>query len=301
MDRDLIGYGAHTPNPNWPGAARLAVNFVLNFEEGSEPSIGDGDPESEWGLTEYGGTPPGVKGRDLAAEGMFDYGSRVGFWRIMRLFADRSLPMTIFGCALALERNPPAAAAIKAAGHDICCHGWRWIEDFKLSEAEEGRHIQLAIASLQKTIGERPLGWYCRYGPSINTRRLVMEEGGFLYDSDAYHDELPYYVAGDRGPHLVIPYTLVNNDTKWAVGNVATGEDFFVCLREAFDLLYAEGATAPKMMNVGMHMRLLGHPGRASGLMRFLDYVISKPDVWVCKRIEIARHWLTRHPYGEAK
>ena len=184
MDRDIIGYGANPPNPNWPGNARLAVNFVLNFEEGSEPSIGDGDPASEWGLTEYGGSDPGVKGRDLAAEGMFAYGARVGFWRIMRLFAERSLPMTIFGCALALERNTPAAAAIAAAGHDICCHGWRWEKHFELDEQTERDRIVRAIASIQKTMGERPLGWYCRSGPGVNTRRLLVEEGGFLYDSD---------------------------------------------------------------------------------------------------------------------
>ena len=208
--------------------------------------------------------------------------------------------MTVYACALALERNPPAAAAIKAAGYDICCHGWRWIEHFKLGEAEERLHIQRAVASLEKTVAPGRSAGYCRYGPSVNTRRLVLEEGGFLYDSDAYNDDLPYYVATPKGPHLVIPYTLVNNDVKWANGNVATGEDFFVQLRENFDVLYAEGRTSPKMMNVGMHMRLLGHPGRASGLMRFLDYVQAKPDVWVCKRIEIARHWLAVHPAAGA-
>ena len=182
MDRDLIGYGANPPDPKWPGGARLALNFVLNYEEGSEPSVPDGDPASEWGLTENGMLNPGVKGRDLAAEGMFAYGSRVAFWRIMRLFAERGLPLTVFGCALALERHPPAAAAIRAAGHDICCHGWRWEKHFELSEAEERERIRRAVASLQQTMGERPLGWYCRYGPSLNTRKLLVEEGGFLYD-----------------------------------------------------------------------------------------------------------------------
>jgi allantoinase len=301
VQRDLIGYGAHPPDPKWPGGVRLALNFVMNYEEGSEYSIGDADGVTDSGLTESPSSPVPRGERDLAAESMFEYGSRVGFWRLMRIFAERNLPMTVYACALALERHPPAAAAIKAAGYDICCHGWRWVEHFKLSADEERRHIRLAIESLQKTIGARPLGWYCRYGPSINTRRLVMEEGGFLYDSDAYNDDLPYYVMGDSGPHLVVPYTLTNNDTKWAVGNIATGEDFFAYLKDSFDLLYAEGATSPKMMNVGMHLRLLGHPGRASGLIRFLDYVISKPDVWVCKRIEIARHWLTHHPWAEAK
>jgi peptidoglycan/xylan/chitin deacetylase (PgdA/CDA1 family) len=198
MDRDLIGYGANPPDPKWPGGARLALNFVLNYEEGSEPSVPDGDPASEWGLTENGMLNPGVKGRDLAAEGMFAYGSRVAFWRIMRLFAERSLPLTVFGCALALERHPPAAAAIRAAGHDICCHGWRWEKHFELSEVQESERIRRAVASLQQTMGERPLGWYCRYGPSLNTRKLLVEEGGFLYDSDAYDDELPYWTTDQR-------------------------------------------------------------------------------------------------------
>ena len=204
--------------------------------------------------------------------------------------------MTVYACALALERNAPAAAAIQAAGYDICCHGWRWVEHFKLSEAEEREHIRLAVESLQRTVGARPLGWYCRYGPSVNTRRLVMEEGGFLYDSDSYADELPYYVQAEGRPHLIIPYTLTNNDLKWGTGNIGSGEDFLVILREAFDMLYHEGHASPKMMSVGMHMRLLGHPGRASGLAKFLDYVKSKPDVWVCKRIDMARHWLAHHP-----
>jgi allantoinase len=297
--RDLIGYGANPPNPNWPGDARLALNFVLNYEEGSEYSIGDGDGVSDCGLVEMPGSPVPRGERDLAAESMFEYGSRVGFWRLMRIFAERELPMTIYACALALERHPPAAEAIRAAGHDICCHGWRWVEHFKLTEAQEREHIRLAIESLQRTIGERPFGWYCRYGSSVNTRKLLMEEGGFLYYSDTYNDELPYYVIAEGRPQLVIPYTLTNNDVKWGTANFGTGNDFFTYLRESFDVLYDEGRTAPKMMNVGMHMRLLGHPGRASGLMRFLDYVKSKSDVWVCKRLEIARHWLEHHPYKE--
>jgi len=300
LERDLIGYGASPPDPKWPGGARLALNFVLNYEEGSEYNIADGDGLSDFGLVEMPGSPVARGERDLAAESMFEYGSRVGFWRLMRIFAERELPMTVYACALALERNPPAAAAIRAAGHDICCHGWRWIEHFKLTEAEEREHIRRAIRSLEQTMGERPLGWYCRYGPSVNTRRLVVEEGGFLYDSDSYNDELPYYVLVDGKPQLVIPYTLTNNDLKWGTANFGTGEDFFTYLRESFDLLYDEGRTAPKMMNVGMHMRLLGHPGRASGLIRFLDYVKSKPDVWVCKRLDLARHWLEQHPYKES-
>jgi putative urate catabolism protein len=295
--RDLIGYGPNPPDPKWPGGARLAVNFVLNFEEGSEYSFGDGDGNSEGGLTEMPASPVPAGERDLAAESMFEYGSRAGFWRIMRVFAERQMPMTIFGCALALERNLPAAQAIVDAGHDICCHGWRWVEHFKLDEAEERRHIRLAIESLERTVGTRPLGWYCRYGPSVNTRRLVVE-GGFLYDSDAYNDDLPYYVHEGGRPHLVVPYTLTNNDVKYGTGTFGTGEDFFTYCREAFDFLHAEGASQPKMMSVGMHMRLLGHPGRASGLARLLDHMQNRSDVWICRRIEIARHWLEQHPPG---
>ena len=296
LDRDFVGYGGRPPDPRWPKGARLALNFVLNYEEGSEYSMMDQDGVSDMALTELASAAVPRGDRDLAAESMFEYGSRVGFWRLLRLFEERDLPMTVYACALALERNAPAAAAIQAAGYDICCHGWRWVEHFKLSEAEEREHIRLAVESLQRTVGARPLGWYCRYGPSVNTRRLVMEEGGFLYDSDSYADELPYYVQADGRPHLVVPYTLTNNDLKFGTGNIGSGEDFFVILREAFDMLYHEGHAAPKMMNVGMHMRLLGHPGRASGLAQFLDYVKAKPDVWVCKRIDIAQHWLTHHP-----
>ena len=296
LDRDFVGYGGTPPDPRWPNGARLALNFVLNYEEGSEYSMMDKDGVSDMALTELASAAVPRGDRDLAAESMFEYGSRVGFWRLHRLFQERGLPMTVYACALALERNAPAAAAIQAAGYDICCHGWRWVEHFKLSEAEEREHIRLAVESLQRTVGVRPLGWYCRYGPSVNTRRLVMEEGGFLYDSDSYADELPYYVQAQGRPHLVVPYTLTNNDLKWGTGNIGSGEDFFTILREAFDMLYDEGRTAPKMMNVGMHMRLLGHPGRAYGLAKFLDYVQAKPDVWICKRLDLARHWLAQHP-----
>jgi allantoinase len=204
--------------------------------------------------------------------------------------------MTVFGCALALERNPRAAAAIRAAGHDVCCHGWRWIKHYALDEATERTHIARAIESLQRTVGDRPLGWYCRYGPSVNTRRLLVEEGGFLYDSDAYDDELPYWVKVAGRPHLVVPYSLTNNDGKFLRSGIGTGEQFFGFLRDGFDMLYEEGRTQPKMMSVGMHMRLLGHPARAAGLRRFLDYVASRKNVWITRRIDIARHWATVHP-----
>ena len=210
--RDLVGYGANPPDPKWPGRARLALNFVLNYEEGSEYSVPDNDGRSEATLTELGGFDPRLKGRDLAAESMFEYGSRVGFWRILRLLRERNVPLTVFGCALALERHPQAAAAIAAAGYDVCCHGWRWINHYDLSEQEEREHIHRAVESLRRTVGDRPYGWYCRYGPSVNTRRLLVEEGGFLYDSDAYNDELPYWVTVAGKTHLVVPYTLTNND-----------------------------------------------------------------------------------------
>jgi putative urate catabolism protein len=295
--RDMIGYGANPPAPHWPHGARLALNFVLNFEEGSEPSFADGDGYSEAALTESGSQAEALKGRDLAAESMFEYGSRVGFWRIVRLFQARQLPMTIFGCALALERHPPAAQAIVQAGYDVCCHGWRWIRHYELEEAEEREHIRKAIASLQASVGTRPLGWYCRYGPSVNTRRLVVEEGGFLYDSDAYNDELPYWVEVGGRPHLVIPYTLGVNDVKFGRGQFGTANDFLQYAKDSFDMLYREGASQPKMMSIGLHMRLIGHPGRAVGLERFLDYVMQHDGVWICRREDIARHWMAHHPY----
>jgi putative urate catabolism protein len=294
--RDMVGYGDKPPHPNWPNGARLAVSFVLNYEEGSELSIADGDGKSE----------PGVEGaiaqfapgqRDLAAESMFEYGSRVGFWRITRLFDERRIPFTVYACALALERNPTAARAIAERGYDICCHGWRWVQMFHLSEADEREHIRLAIASLEKTVGRRPLGWYCRYGPSINTRRLLVEEGGFLYDSDAYNDDLPYWTVVEGRPHLVVPYSLSNNDGKFTRGNFATGEHFFSYMKDAVDLLYAEGATAPKMMSIGLHMRTIGQPARAAGLVRLLDYLKGFGDIWLCSRIDIARHWIAQHPF----
>jgi allantoinase len=294
-DRDLIGYGASPPDPRWPGGARLAVNFVMNYEEGSEPSIQDGEGFSESSLTES--SSQGVKGRDLAAEGMFEYGSRVGFWRLMRLFQERSLPMTVFGCAVALERHKPAADAIRAAGFDVCCHGWRWIKHWELTEAEEREHVAKAVKSLTATVGERPAGWYCRYGPSVNTRRLLVEEGGFLYDSDYYGDELPFWKSVNGKPHLIVPYTLVNNDTKYPAGWVGTSDQWFSFVRDAFDVLYKEGARTPKMMSVGLHMRLIGHPARAAGLERLLDYIMKRNGVWVTRRLDIARHWMNTHPY----
>jgi peptidoglycan/xylan/chitin deacetylase (PgdA/CDA1 family) len=215
----------------------------------------------------------------------------------MRLFAERRMPITVFGAALALERNPLAAAAIRAAGHEVCCHGWRWIGFQNMAEDEEREQMRRAVASLERTIGERPYGWYCRYAPSINTRRLVVEEGGFLYDSDVYDDDLPHWTRVNGKPHLVIPYTLDNNDMKFSVApGFTSGEGFFSYLKDAFDVLYREGATSPKMMSVGLHARLAGRPGRAAALERFLDYLTTFDDIWICRRVDIARHWIATHP-----
>ena len=299
LERDFIGYGANPPDPRWPNGARLAINFVLNYEEGSEPAIEHGENFSETGLTEAHGLAAVTRGRDLAAESMFEYGSRVGFWRLHRLFQERRLPLTVFGCALALERNPDAARAIRAAGYDVCCHGWRWVMHTRLSEAEEREHIAKAVASLERTIGERPRGWYCRYGPSINTRRLLIEEGGFTYDSDYYGDELPFWRTFDGRPHLIVPYSLTNNDGKYA-GWVGTSEQWFSFVRDAVDMLHREGARHPKMMSIGLHMRLIGHPARAVGLERLLDHVARLDGVWVTRRIDIAEHWMRTHPAPSA-
>ena len=298
-ERDLIGYGPNPPDPAWPNGARLALNFVLNYEEGSEYSIPDNDARSDSALTEVGGYDPGVKGRDLAAESMYEYGSRVGFWRVLRAFQERNLPLTVFGCALALERHPPAAAAIKQANYDVCCHGWRWENHYDLDLEEERGHIHRAVSSLEKTVGERPYGWYCRYGPSVNTRRLIVEEGNFLYDSDAYNDDLPYWVRVNERPHLVVPYTLSNNDAKFALGSFSTAREFGDYLQDCFDVMYREGETHPRMMSVGLHLRVIGHPARIPGLERFLDYVMKHDDVWITRRIDIARHWIATQPYGK--
>lgn len=293
--RDFVGYGEHPPNPDWPNNARLAVNFVINYEEGSEYSLDQGDGHDEVTLTELPATSVPHGEPDLAARSMFEYGSRVGFWRLWRLFNDRGLAVTIFGCAQALERNPEAASAIAESTHDVCCHGWRWIEHCRLTEAEERDHIQRAVVSLEKTVGRRPLGWYCRTGPSVNTRRLLVESGGFLYDSDAYNDELPYWTQVGETPHLVVPYSLTNNDGQFSRGGLGRGEDFFQFVTDAFDTLRAEGAEHPKMMSVGLHCRLIGHPARASGLARVLDHMQQFDDVWITHRIDIARHWIARH------
>ena len=297
MNRDFVGYGATPPHARWPGDARIAVNFVINFEEGSELSYPAGDGVSEGGLTESASVDPGMAGRrDLGAESMFEFGSRVGWWRLHRIFTKYKVPVTLFACAKALEANPPAAQAIAQTDWDICGHGYRWIKHFELDEAEERRQIAAAVALIRETTGKPTHGWYCRYAPSENTRRIVAETGGFLYDSDAYNDELPYWVRVHDKPHLVVPYTLSTNDVKFGRGVFGPGEDFFAYLRDAFDVLYDEGAERPRMMSIGLHMRLAGHPGRASALMRFIEYIQAKERVWICRREDIARHWIAEHP-----
>jgi putative urate catabolism protein len=295
--RDLVGYGPHPPDPKWPGGARLALQIVMNYEEGGERSILHGDAESEAFLQEVAGMVPLPGVRNLQVESMYEYGSRVGFWRLMRMFAERDLPISVFAVGMALERHPEAAAAIVEAGHEVVSHGYRWIDYQFVDEEVERRHLRLAVESIERVTGQRPLGWYTgRLGP--NTRRLVVEEGGFLYDADAYNDDLPYWeVVGGR-PHLVVPYTLDNNDMKFAVpAGFATGEEWLAHVRDAFDVLYAEGADQPRMMSVGLHMRLMGRPGRAAALARFLDHVQRHDRVWICRRLDIARHWIAHHPY----
>lgn len=297
--RDFIGYGAQPPDPRWPGGARVAVQIVINYEEGSEYNIGDGDGKTELGLAEAPGGRVPAGQRDMAFESMYEYGSRIGFWRLARILREREVPATVFGCAVALERNPQASEAIVAAGWDVCCHGYRWEEQFRFSAEQERERIGLAIESLVRTTGTRPLGWYCRYGPSENTRRLVAEEGGFLYDSDAYNDELPYWVEVEGKPHLVVPYTMDSNDGKFAApGGFSTPFDFENYLTATFDRLYEEGATTPTLMSVGLHPRISGRPARAHALAAFLDHVRKHDKVWLCRRLDVAQHWRAHHPYA---
>ena len=290
--RNFVGYANTPPHPDWPGGARVALQFALNYEEGAEASIADGDGRTELGLTETtGGRVPAGR-RDLAFESLYEYGSRVGVWRVLDLFRERGLALTLFGAALALQRNPLVAEAVAKAGHDVCCHGWRWVEPFRLSEDEEREHIAKAVQAIETLTGQRPLGWYCRYGPGENTRRLLVEEGGFLYDSDAYNDELPYWVSVGGRSHLVVPYTMDANDAKFASpAGFSTGEHFLAYLKGTFDQLYEEGAERPRMMSVGLHARISGRPARARALAAFLDYALGHDRVWIARRLDIARHW----------
>jgi putative urate catabolism protein len=293
--RDLVGYGGRPPQPRWPGEARVAVQFVLNIEEGAEHSILNGDDQSENYLHELPGRPPRMGERDLSVESMYEYGSRAGVWRILELFKARDLPLTAFAVGQALERNPEIGRALSAAGHEVAGHGYRWIDYRDIPEAEERHHIQLTIKVIERICGQRPVGWYTGR-VSQNTRRLLREEGGFLYTSDAYNDDLPYWLPSSP-PQLVIPYTLVNNDFRYLLPTgFSSGEDFFQLLKDAFDQLWQEGAQRPKMMSVGLHGRISGHPARAMALARFLDYVQGHDAVWICRREEIARHWTREHP-----
>jgi putative urate catabolism protein len=295
--RDLIGYGRNPPDPKWPSGARLALSIVVNYEEGGERNILHGDTESETFLQEVVGIPASVGGRNLTVESMYEYGTRVAFWRLLRMFAEREVKVSFFAVVQALERHPEAAKAMVDAGHEVLSHGYRWIDYQYVPEAVERDHLQRAVASLTRLTGSRPLGWYTGR-VSENTRRLVVEEGGFLYDSDAYNDDLPYWVVESGKPHLVVPYSMDSNDMKTVMaGGFATGQDWLDYVRDAFDVLYAESATQPKMMSVGLHLRLIGRPGRAASLARFLDHVKTRPDVWICRRIDIARHWIATHPY----
>jgi putative urate catabolism protein len=294
--RDLVGYGRTPPQANWPHQARVAVQFVINYEEGGENCILHGDEASEAFLSDVIGATPWVGMRHMNIESMYEYGSRAGFWRLYRMFTERSIPVTVYGIAMALERNPDAVAAMLEADWEIASHGYRWIEYKNFTEQAEREHLQQAIAIHTRVTGSRPLGWYTGRN-SIQTRKLVVEEGGFLYDADSYADDLPYWNYKYGKPHLVIPYTLDNNDMRFATAQgFNAGDQFFAYLRDAFDVLYTEGATAPKMMSIGLHCRLVGRPGRAAALIRFLDYVQQHEQVWLCRRVDIARHWQTHHP-----
>ncbi|WP_420408509.1 allantoinase PuuE [Hoeflea sp.] len=294
--RDLIGYGRNPPDPKWPFDAHCAVQFVVNYEEGAESCILDGDPASECLLSEIVGAQPWQGQRNLNMESIYEYGSRAGFWRLWRLFTERGMPVTVYGVALAMQRNPEAVAAMKEAGWEIASHGLRWLEYKDFTEEEERRHIAECVRIHTEATGERPLGIY-QGKPSINTLRLVMEEGGFLYSADSYADELPYWVDGPSGPHLIVPYTLDANDMRFATAQgFNSGDQFFTYLKDSFDQLMAEGAAgSPKMMSIGLHCRLVGRPGRAAALARFLDYVAGHEKAWVTRRIDIANHWHRHH------
>jgi putative urate catabolism protein len=295
--RDLIGYGLNPPRVRWPNGARVAVQFVLNYEEGAENSILHGDGASETFLSEIVNAQPYAGARHQSMESLFEYGSRVGVWRVLDAFRERRLPLTVFAVAMALERNPKVAEVALKDGHEICSHGLRWINYHGVPEETEREHMARAIAILKAVTGERPLGWYTGR-TSVNTRRLVAEDGGFLYDADDYSDDLPFWSTQVDTPHLVVPYTLDANDMRFVVAQgFNTGDHFFAYLKDTFDALYAEGETTPRMMSVGLHCRLIGRPGRIGALKRFLDYVLSHDKAWVARRVDIARTWRDQFPW----
>jgi putative urate catabolism protein len=303
--RDLIGYGPEVPHARWPNHARIALQFVLNYEEGGENSVLHGDRASEQFLSEIIGAAA-YEARHLSMESIYEYGSRSGVWRILREFEKRRLPLTIFGVSMALQRHPELTQAFVQLGHEIACHGWRWIHYQDMDEATEREHMAKGIEIIRELTGQTPLGWYTGRD-SPNTRRLLVEHGGFVYDSDYYGDDLPFWTevpisSGEKKPHLIVPYTLDANDMRFASPQgFNTGEQFFQYLKDSFDVLYAEGdplgLNRPKMLSVGMHCRLLGRPGRFRALQRFLDYVQSHEQVWICRRIDIAQHWRAEHPF----
>jgi len=294
--RDLVGYGAHPPQARWPGKARIALQFVLNYEEGGENSVLHGDPASEAFLSEIVGAQPIEGARHMSMESLYEYGSRAGVWRILDLFRRHRLPLTVYGVAMALERNPAAVEAFLEAGHEIASHGWRWINYQHMPLDEEREHMRRAIQIHKRLTGERPLGWYTgRTSP--NTRRLVAEDRGFLYDADDYSDDLPFWATVGRHQQLIVPYTLEANDMRFSGTGLNTGEQFYSYLKDAFDVLYAEGEEKPKMMSVGLHCRIAGRPGKMAGLERFIRYALGHQDVWFARRIDIARHWRARHPH----
>lgn len=294
--RDMVGYGRTTPHPQWPKSSKIAVQFVLNYEEGGENNILHGDRASEAFLSEIVGAEPWVNQRHMNMESLYEYGSRAGFWRVWRLFQRFQLPLTVFGVATALEKNPEAVAAMKEADWEIASHGLKWIEYRDFAMDEERWHMEQAIRIHEEVTGSRPTGWYTGR-TSNNSLALVMEDGQFLYCSDTYCDDLPYWVKGPKGYQLMVPYTLDANDMRFATPQgFNSGDQFLSYLKDSFDTLYEEGQNgAPKMMSIGLHCRLIGRPGRVAALARFLDYINSKPDVWVARRIDIAMHWHALH------
>ena len=301
--RDLKGYANNPPHPKWPNRAQIAVQFVLNFEEGGENSVLHGDRASEQFLSEMF-NPPAFEDRHLSMEGIYEYGSRVGVWRILKEFERRNLPLTVFGVSSALERCPEVTQAFGELGHEIACHSWKWVHYQDMPEEQEREHIAKGVQIIKKLTGQAPLGWYTGRD-SPRTRRLILDHGGFEYDSDYYGDDLPFWMkvrksSGELATHLVVPYTLDVNDMRFALPQgFSQAEDFYTYLKDSFDFLYAEGEHAPKMMSIGMHCRLLGRPGRIVALQRFLDYIANKDRVWICRRIDIANHWKLTHPYTE--
>ena len=292
--RNFVGYGSKGKKISWPNEAKLALQFVLNYEEGGENSVLNGDKYSETFLSEIIGAKA-IKGRHISMESIYEYGSKAGFWRLDKLFKENKIPVTIFGVGLALKQNPEVCNAIKNGDYEIAAHGYRWIDYQDIKKSVEKKHMQQAIKIIKDIFGTRPLGWYTgRCSP--NTRDLVFEDGGFLYDSDSYSDDLPYWEKRGKKKQLIVPYTLDNNDMRFATNQgFNTGDHFYNYLKDSFDTLYEEGKTNPKMMSVGLHCRLIGRPGRIQSLRRFLDYVLKFDDIWICKRIDIAKHWIKNY------